>query len=156
MANNTQIRMTAAAHSRLSEELEHLLTVERPAALDAIADARTDSVNVGESGTHQSALEAKDHLDNRIADIRARLSRADVVDVVDTSRVDAGCVAHVRFDDGEVESFVVDVAAPPDAVAVSPGSPMGVALLGAAAGDTITWTSPTGQMSATVVEITAE
>lgn len=155
MADNTKIPMSERALDQLRAELEHLETVERPLALRDVEEALTDSVNVGESGTHLSAIAHKEQLDGRIAELRSRISRAVVVDEadIDTDNVSVGVLVGLDYGDDDVDELLLDHSAAPGTVAVSPASPLGEALLGAKVGDTVTWNAPSGQLSATVVSI---
>ena len=67
-----------------------------------------------------------------------------------------GSVVAVLYDgDDEPERFLVGVIEErqDDVVVVSPGSPMGEALLGAAEGDALEFDSPAGRQKVTVVEV---
>lgn len=157
MADSTSIPMSERALAQLRAELERLETVERPEALRDIEESLTESVNIGESGTHLSALAHKEQIDGRIAELRSRISRAVVVDEagIDTEVVSVGVLVGLDYGDGDVEVMALDHSSAAGVVTVSPASPLGEALVGARVGDTVTWSSPSGQLSATVVSISA-
>ena len=74
----------------------------------------------------------------------------------DQSEVRAGSVVSITYEgDDEPEKYLVGSIEEQraDLTVVSPGSPMGEALVGASVGDTVEYESPAGTLSVTVVEI---
>ncbi|HEY3505935.1 MAG TPA: GreA/GreB family elongation factor [Actinocatenispora sp.] len=81
-------------------------------------------------------------LDGRITDLRDRLEYGD--DSIDGPAL--GTVAVLRYPDGSTER--VEVAAGPADGAITRDSPLAQALTGHSAGDTVTWHSPSGPVTA--------
>jgi transcription elongation factor GreA len=75
-----------------------------------------------------------------------------VVDAVDDGVAAVGSYLELDFGDGAAELFVLDDRAD-DAQALSPASPMGRAVLGTAAGDTVRWQAPAGELEAKVLRV---
>jgi transcription elongation GreA/GreB family factor len=92
-----------------------------------------------------------DRIDGRIAEIGDRLREAAVAGPPDTDAVGVGSTVTVRFADGTRSTLRVgEVAGTPGAAAVTADSPLGRALLGRRAGDTVSYDTPEGPGSAVV------
>jgi transcription elongation factor GreA len=94
-------------------------------------------------------------LEDRIADVEAELyraSRGDLGTDADGAGVHLGSTVTVDFGDGPEDYAVtsVDLAAPGVEV-ITPGSPLGRALVGAAAGDTVEYRTATGRTATVTV-----
>lgn len=145
---------TAASLDRLRSELDRLVNVERPAAVHLVEDTRSDGLNVEENFGYMQAREAFERLEGRIATLKDMVDRAVVVDVPGGGTVGVG--SEVTLDLGGDDWTVVVgqiVDASTDVDVVSPQSPLGHALLGTSAGAMVTWTAPSGPMTAKVVAV---
>ena len=80
--------MTQEGYDKLVAELSRLETVERPAATNAIAEAR-DKGDLSENAEYDAAKEAQAHLENRISALKRTIMEAKIVD---TSRLSADAV----------------------------------------------------------------
>lgn len=146
--------VTSAALDQLRSELAELLA-RRPAVMEAIRNgsAGGDAADQAEFRVEIAALA---ELDDRIAELDARIATAVVVERVSgTGRVEVGSVVTVRFAGAtDTERYVVGVAdlIEDDLVTLSPESPMGAALLGAAVGDEVSYAAPRGRLTLTVVD----
>ncbi len=147
------------AHDRLSAELQELSTRGRIEIADKIEAARKLG-DLSENGDYHAAKEEQAKLEGRIVHLTRILTNAEIIDVGNGSDSDfgvmLGSVVTVLYDgDDEPERFLVGVIEErqDDVVVVSPGSPMGEALLGAAEGDAVEFDSPAGRQKVTVVEV---
>ena len=86
--SNEIIYLTAEGMNKLKEELNHLISVERPAAAAAIAEAR-DKGDLSENAEYDAAREAQGLLEMRIANLEQTLTKARIIDEtkIDTSKV---------------------------------------------------------------------
>ena len=75
-----KIPMTRAGYDRLEAENKHLKSVERPAIITAIAEAR-ELGDLKENAEYHSAREKQGFIEGRIKELDAILSLADVIDV---------------------------------------------------------------------------
>jgi transcription elongation factor GreA len=75
-----RIPMTAEGHVALQEELKTLKSVERPAIIAAIAEARAHG-DLSENAEYHAAKEKQSFIEGRIVEIDGKLARADVIDV---------------------------------------------------------------------------
>lgn len=146
--------LTPSAAARLQAELSRIENVELPAARDAVIESK----DAGDNSENVDFFVAKNEealLIGRADQIRATLATATIVDEVDTSVVGPGCVVVLDFGDGPEEFYLGSVE---DAVDVrldtlTIASPIGRAVVGAAAGEQVAAELPAGAMQVTVVEI---
>ena len=76
----TKVPITARGAEKLREELHHLKSVERPRIIQAIAEAREHG-DLKENAEYHAAREQQSFAEGRIADIEAKLSNAEIIDV---------------------------------------------------------------------------
>ena len=150
-------QLSQAAYDRLKSEHDDLTTRGRIDIARKIESAR-ELGDLSENGDYHAAKEEKGKMEGRILHIGRILEDAVIVESEgggDT--VGTGAIVSVSFDgDDEVEKYLVgSIEEQRDGViVVSPGSPMGAALLGAAVGDTVEYEAPTGAaLKVKVVEI---
>ncbi len=75
-----KVPMTLLGYQNLEEELKHLRSVERPAIIKAIADAR-DHGDLSENAEYHAARERQSFIEGRIKDLEDKIGRAEVIDV---------------------------------------------------------------------------
>ena len=82
------IYLTAEGYKKLKDELDHLRSVERPAASAAIAEAR-DKGDLSENAEYDAAREAQGLLEMKIAQLEATLTASRIIDEtkIDKSKV---------------------------------------------------------------------
>ena len=82
------IYLTAEGYKKLKDELDHMRSVERPAASAAIAEAR-DKGDLSENAEYDAAREAQGMLEMKIAQMEATLANARIIDEtkIDRSKV---------------------------------------------------------------------
>jgi transcription elongation factor GreA len=152
--------LTRATYERLRAELEDLTTRGRVEVAREIEAARALG-DLSENGDYHAAKDRQGKMELRIRQIQAILSKAKVVEDEDAAgTVSAGSVVSVRYeDDDEVERFLVGSIEERhhELEVVSPGSPLGQALLGKAAGETVEYQAPGGRtLRVHVVEVSAQ
>ena len=74
-----KIPMTPTGHAALEAELKNLKSVERPAIIKAIAEAREHG-DLSENAEYPSAREKQSFIEGRIKEIEGILSLAEVID----------------------------------------------------------------------------
>lgn len=77
---NDRVPMTPAGEQALRAELDKLKKIERPAIIEAIAEAR-DHGDLKENAEYHAARERQGIIEGRIKDIESKLSNAQVIDV---------------------------------------------------------------------------
>ena len=72
--------MTINGYEELSQELHRLKTIDRPAIIQAIAEARSHG-DLSENAEYSAAKEKQAFIEGRIADVEAKISLAEVIDI---------------------------------------------------------------------------
>ena len=142
--------MTHAQHEELVAELAHLEGPKRAEAVEAIATARGFG-DLSENFEYHAAKNEQGLLERRITILRDRIESAVVID--EEAAAASGSVAvgsKVEIEDERGERMQVEISS---VGGVSPESPLGRALLGAAIGDEVEIEAPRGSWRARVVQI---
>jgi transcription elongation factor GreA len=150
--------MTIAGAERLKSELHRLKTVERPAVIQAIAEARSHG-DLSENADYDAAKERQGFIEGRISEVEAKLANAQVID---PAAIDAdGNVvfgATVDLEDGSsgervTYQIVGDDEADIKHGKISVSSPIARALIGKAEGDTADVQAPGGVRSYDILAV---
>ena len=80
------IPITKRGAEKLKEELHRLKTVDRPAVIQAIAEARAQG-DLSENAEYDAAKDRQGFIEGRIAEVEGKLSAAQIID---PASVDAG------------------------------------------------------------------
>ena len=149
--------LSQAAHDRLSAELQDLTTRGRIEIAEKIEAARKLG-DLSENGDYHAAKEAQGLMEERILHLSRILTDAEIIDAgAEGTGVALGSVVAVLYDgDEEPERLLLGSVEEraDDVMIVSPGSPMGKALMGAGAGDQVEFETPGGTTEkVTVVEV---
>lgn len=148
--------MTRRGFEAMEAELKHLRSVERPAVIKAIAEAREHG-DLSENAEYHAARERQSFIEGRIKELEALLSRAEVIDPARLSGpIKFG--ATVRLVDEEtaeekVYQIVGEAEANLEAGLLNIRSPLARALIGKDAGDTVEVRTPGGARSYEVVAV---
>ena len=140
-------QLTPDQRTALEAELAELEGPRRRAAIEAIARAR-EFGDLSENFEYHAAKNEQGLLERRIVMLKNRLHNAVTVEHDNTDQVGVGSIVDVE--DGDGEKMEVEISA---VGGVSPDSPLGRALLGAAVGDTVDVEAPSGSWKARVVGI---
>lgn len=149
--------MTAAGLQRLEEEFRHLRSVERPAVIRAIAEARSHG-DLSENAEYHAARERQSFIEGRIAELEEVLGSVEVIDPASLSGDTVKFGAHVRLVDEETEKEatyqIVGVhEADIKHNRLSISSPLAKALIGKKVGDGISVPAPGGDRTYEILEI---
>jgi transcription elongation factor GreA len=153
----TKIPMTAEGFNRLEEELKHLRSVERPAVIRAIAEAREHG-DLSENAEYHAARERQSFIEGRVAELEDKISRAEVIDVSRLSgkEVKFGATVTLLDEDTEEKASYQIVGQDESDIAakrLSISSPLARALIGKHVGDTIEVTTPGGSKSYEITKV---
>jgi len=154
----TKVPLTVTGANKLREELEELKSVIRPRIITAIAEAREHG-DLKENAEYHAAREQQSFAEGRIAEIEAKLSNAQVIDV--TKLDPSGKVvfgATVEIEDLNTEKRVVYQIVGEDEAnikegRISIGSPIARALIGKEAEDVVTVKAPGGNVEYEIISI---
>lgn len=158
--SNLRFSMTSDGFKKLEKELNHLKTVERPAVIKAIAEARAHG-DLSENAEYHAAKEKQSFIEAKISDLEAKVSRAHIVNISEmkSDHIQFGATVIVVDEETDkkaeyriVSDFEVDAANH----RISITSPMAKAMLGKKAGDSFEVITPKGERYYQVVKIKYE
>jgi len=152
-----KVPMTAAGYSRLQEELKHLKTVERPAVIRSIAEAREHG-DLSENAEYHAARERQSFIEGRVLELEDRISRADVIDVTALSGDSVKFGATVKLADEDTDEEATYQIVGQDESDIKAGrlsvtAPLARGLIGKSVGDVVEVTTPNGSKSYEVMDI---
>ncbi|WP_050528063.1 transcription elongation factor GreA [Pseudorhodobacter aquimaris] len=151
-----KIPMTRAGYIALDEELKQLKSVERPAVIRAIADAREHG-DLSENAEYHAAREKQSFIEGRVKEIAAILSLADVIDPTKFSGTIKFGATVTLVDEDTDEERTYQIVGEPEADLekglLNIRSPLARALIGKDEGDTAEVKTPGGQRSYEVLAI---
>lgn len=138
--------ITEQGYKKLSEELKLLKSVERPAVVQAIAQAR-ELGDLSENAEYHAAREKQGFIEGKILDLSDKISRAEVIDITKLSSNTIKFGATVELIDENTEedftyTIVGDYEADIAKGLISISSPIARALIGKAVGDTADVVTP--------------
>lgn len=157
----SKVPMTVRGASLLREELERLKRVERPAVIQALAEARAHG-DLRENFEYKAARDQQGFLEGRIKEIEAKLSHAEVIDIselqlngkvvfgttvelVDMESEEHVCYQIVGEDEADLETNRISVH-----------SPIARALIGQLEGAEVSVETPGGKRMFEIVAVRCE
>jgi transcription elongation factor GreA len=152
------IPLTRRGAEKLKEELHRLKTAERPAVINAIAEARAQG-DLSENAEYDAAKDKQGFIEGRIQEIEGKLS---VAQVIDPAALDAGgrvvfgsTVDLEEEESGETVTYQIvgEDEADLKLGLISVGSPISRALIGKEAGDVAEVRAPGGIKRYEVIEV---
>jgi transcription elongation factor GreA len=150
-------KLSPATYERLQAELDDLKTRGRVDIARDIEAARALG-DLSENGDYHAAKDSQGKMESRIRQLQAMLNEVEVVSGGPSDKVATGVKVGLRYvGDDELERYLVGSIEERDAgtPVISPGSPLGQALMGRRAGETVTYEAPSGQLEVEIVEIIA-
>jgi transcription elongation factor GreA len=153
-----KVPMTVEGAARLKAELHRLKTVERPAVIEALAEARSHG-DLSENADYDAAKERQGFIEGRISEVESKLAHAQVIDPADIEadgRVVFGSTVEIEdLGNGERKAYQIvgDDEADIKAGKISVNSPIARALIGRSEGDTAEVQAPGGLRSYEVVSV---
>ena len=151
-----KIPMTRAGHAALDDELRQLKSVERPAVIRAIAEAREHG-DLSENAEYHAAREKQSFIEGRIKELEAVLSLAEVIDPAKLSgAIKFGATVTLVDDetgDEKTYQIVGETEADIERGLLNLRSPLARALIGKDEGDSVDVKTPGGQRSYEVVSV---
>jgi transcription elongation factor GreA len=152
-----KIPMTMSGFERLEAELRPLKSVERPAVVKAIAEAREHG-DLSENAEYHAARERQSFIEGRIQDLEDKISRADVIDVSKLSGKVIKFGATVTLRDEDTDEDVTYQIVGQDESDIKDGrlsitAPLARALIGKTVKDTVEVNTPGGSKSYKVMKV---
>jgi transcription elongation factor GreA len=150
-------QLSREAFDRLQAEYDDLTTRGRIEIAKKIETAR-ELGDLSENGDYHAAKEEQGKMEGRIIHLQRLLENATIVEVDASAELEvrSGSVVSIRYaGDDTVERYLLgSIEERREGVDVmSPGSPLGQALLGAVKGQAVSYQAPGGTLEVTVVDI---
>jgi transcription elongation factor GreA len=151
-----KIPLTRAGFDKLDAELKHLKSVERPAIIQAIAEARALG-DLSENAEYHSAKEKQSFIEGRIKELEGVLSLADVIDPTKLSgNIKFGAnVVLVDEDTDEERAYQIvgEYEADIENGRLNIKSPLARALIGKTVGDSVEVRTPGGDRAYEILKV---
>jgi transcription elongation factor GreA len=151
-----KIPMTRRGYDALDAELKQLKTVDRPAIIKDIAEARAHG-DLSENAEYHAAREKQGFIEGRIKELEGTLSLADVIDPAKLSgAIKFGATVRLVDEDSDEEKtyqIVGEVEANIEAGLLNIRSPLARALIGKDEGDSVEVVTPGGRRSYEILSV---
>lgn len=151
-----KIPLTKPGYDKMNEELKHLKSVERPAIIRAIAEAREHG-DLSENAEYHSAKEKQSFVEGRVKELEGIISLADVIDLTRLSgTIKFGAKVGLVDEDTDEEKtyqIVGEYEANIEAGLLNIKSPLARALIGKDEGDSVEVRTPGGVRSYEILSI---
>lgn len=152
-----KIPLTRAGFDKLDAELKHLKSVERPAIIAAIAEARSHG-DLSENAEYSSAKEKQSFIEGRIKELEGVIGLADIIDTARLSGpIKFGALVKLVDEDTDEEKtyqIVGEYEADIENGKLNMKSPLARALIGKAEGDSVEVRTPGGERAYEILSVT--
>jgi len=156
--SNRKVPITAIGAERLRVELQRLKTIDRPAIVNAIAEARSHG-DITENAEYEAARERQGFIEGRIIELESKLANAQVIDPAlldDDGRVVFGSTVEL-MDTASEEVVSYQIVGEDEADIklgkLSYSSPIARALIGKSEGDVAEVRTPGGVKQFEIVDV---
>jgi len=153
-----KIPLTVKGAEQLRQELHQLKTVERPAVITAIQEARAHG-DLSENAEYDAAKERQSFIEGRIIELESKLANAQIIDPANLD-VDGRCVFGATVDLADLESggsvtyqIVGDDEADLKRGKISVSSPIARALIGKYSGEVAEVVAPGGVKEYEILDV---
>jgi transcription elongation factor GreA len=154
----SKVPLTVAGAEKLRVELQELKAVQRPAIINAIAEARAHG-DLSENAEYAAAKERQSFIEGRIAELEGKLSNAQIINPAMLD-ADGRCVFGATIDledmtNGEVVTYQIvgEDEADIKQGKISVSSPIARALIGKSAGDVAEVQAPGGVREYEILDV---
>ncbi|MEQ8654092.1 MAG: transcription elongation factor GreA [Kiloniellales bacterium] len=152
-----KIPMTSQGFHDVETELKHLKSVERPAVVKAIAEAREHG-DLSENAEYHAARERQSFIEGRVAELEDKMARAEIIDVSKLSgdTVKFGATVTVVDEDTDEEAtyqIVGELEADVAQGRLAITAPMSRALIGKQIGDSVEVHTPKGEKAYEILKV---
>lgn len=147
MDNKKFYELTEEGLAKLKGELQHLIDVDRPNNIKAIADARSQG-DLSENADYDAARDEQSRIEARIAEITEILKNVKIITKDTSDRITTGkrvVIDFVGLNRTKTYDIVGTIEADPFKLKISNESPLGKAILGHQKGDVLTVVTEKGK-----------
>lgn len=156
-----KVPITLRGAELLKAELQRLKSVERPAVIAAIAEARSHG-DLSENAEYDAAKERQGFIEGRIAEVEGKLGNAQIIDPKSLDadgRVVFGATVELEdTDEGQTVTYQIvgDDEADIKQFKISINSPVARALIGKFEGDVVEVQTPGGRREYEILDVRYE
>lgn len=151
-----KIPLTRTGHTALSDELKTLKSIERPAVIRAIAEAREHG-DLSENAEYHAAREKQSFIEGRVKELEGILSLAEVIDPAKLSgSIKFGATVKLvdeNTDEEKTYQIVGEAEADIERGLLNIKSPLARSLIGKEEGDSIEVRTPGGEKAYEVLSV---
>ena len=152
-----KIPVTKQGYASLENELKDLKSVQRPAVIEAIAEARAHG-DLSENAEYHAAREQQSFIEGRIQELEAVISKAQIIDptTLGGDTVKFGATVLVVDEETDIEQsfqIVGDYEADSNTGKISISAPIARALIGKEVGDSVEVRTPKGLVGYEILEV---
>jgi transcription elongation factor GreA len=154
MAEEKKTMLTQQAVDRLNEELAYLEGEGRTKIIEEIAVARAHG-DLSENAEYHAAKDQQGLQEARVRQIRQMLESAEIIKAADDGVVAPGKVVTIRHEGEDPETYLIGSREERggDHDVLTPDSPIGRALVGHSAGETVSAQVPAGELKVEIVSV---
>ena len=154
-----KIPFTEIGLNKLKKEMADLKSIERPAVIKAIADARSHG-DLSENAEYHAAREKQGFIEGRLLELESVISRAEVIDLskIRCEKVAFGTSVKLVDEDTEEEKIfhiVGQYEANLEMGKISTSSPIVKGIIGKSEGDSAEVTTPGGKKFYEILKISS-
>jgi transcription elongation factor GreA len=149
--------VTKQGFAALENELKNLKSVQRPAVIEAIAEARAHG-DLSENAEYHAAREQQSFIEGRILELEAVVSKAQIIDpsTLDGKSVKFGATVTLVDEETDEEvtyQIVGDYEADTEKGKISISAPLARGLIGKSEGDVVNINTPKGKKSYEILNV---
>jgi transcription elongation factor GreA len=156
MSEEKEVPLTKSAYERLQRERDFLEGEGREKVIEAIAVARSHG-DLSENAEYHAAREQQGMQEARLRQVKEMLENAQIIETSDDGVVAPGKLVTIRHrGDDEAETYLLGLREEKgDFDVLTPDSPLGRALIGHSAGETVSAQVPAGELIVEILEVRA-
>ena len=149
-----KVMLTQEGYDKLVKKLENLKSVRRI----EVANRLKAAIALGDLSENSEYVDAKNEqafLEGEIMDLEKQIHNSDIIHEEKTDTISLGSKVKIQFPNGDEDTYMIvgSTEADPDENRISDESPLGVALIGQKAGNTIQVHAPAGVLQYKILEI---
>ncbi|MDP9223835.1 MAG: transcription elongation factor GreA [Actinomycetota bacterium] len=154
MEAKRKVPLTQSAYERLQEELVHLEGDARSQIIEDIASARAHG-DLSENAEYHAAKDQQGFQEARVRQIKEMLENAEIIHAQDDGVIKPGKLVTLRYEGEEPQTYLLGLREERggDHDILTPDSPIGQALVGHSAGETLVAKVPAGDLAIEIVAV---
>jgi transcription elongation factor GreA len=156
MTDEKKVPLSQDAYERLKERLEFLEGEDRQRIINDIAVARAHG-DLSENAEYHAAKDEQGQKEAEVRKIRRMIENAEIISGDTDSTIKPGKIITIRHEGEEPETYLLGLREEKGGEydVLTPDSPLGRALVGHSAGETVVAKVPAGELKIEVVEVRA-